>query len=118
MQCEINKTVSVVQRWLGLSSIIFHPQWEGGLGVPNVEWIYRSTRFSHLVKMLNNDDQYVRNLVCSFLFLDMRSIASSASKETQWETGHQFYWFWSLVRLAVPERSLRPTRSVPGVGVV
>lgn len=31
----------------------FHPQWEGGLGVPNVAWIYTSIQISHLLNMLN-----------------------------------------------------------------
>ena len=76
--CAMNdKLVSLVRSWLGLNShstrnIIFHPQWEGGLGVPNVEWIYTSMRISHLLRMLNNDDEDVRKLARSSLFLDMR----------------------------------------------
>ncbi len=40
-----NKTVSLVRKWFGLNThstrdVIFHPQWEGGLGVPIVTWIY------------------------------------------------------------------------------
>ena len=76
--CEMNdKTVSLVRKWFGLNShstrdIIFHPQWEGGLGVPNVEWIYTSMRISHLLKMLNSDDKDVRELARSPLFLELR----------------------------------------------
>ena len=59
---EMNdKTVSLVRKWSGLNShcshdINFHPQWEAGLGVPNVKWINTSMRISHLLKMLDSDD--------------------------------------------------------------
>ena len=86
---EMNtKTVSVVRRWFGLNShstrdIIFHPQWEGGLGVPNVEWIYTSMRISHLLRMLNNDDKDVRELARSSLFLDMRRRKVPVAREAE-----------------------------------
>ena len=72
-----NKIVSLVRKWFGLNThstrdIIFHPQWEGGLGVPNIEWIYTSMRISHLLNMLNSDDKDVRELARSSLFLDLR----------------------------------------------
>ncbi len=72
-----NKTVSLVQKWFGLNThstrdVIFHPQREGGLGVPNVIWIYTSIRISHLLNMLNNDDKDIRELARSSLFLDLR----------------------------------------------
>ncbi len=78
VQSEMNnKTVSLVRKWFGLNihstrDIIFHPQWEGGLGVPNVIWIYTSMWISHLLNMLNNDDKDVRELARSSLFLDLR----------------------------------------------
>ncbi len=73
----MTKTVSLVRKWFGLNThstrdVIFHPQWEGGLGVPNVTWIYTSMRISHLLHMLNNDDKDVRELARSSLFLDLR----------------------------------------------
>ena len=45
---------------------------EGGLGVPNLEWIYTATRISHLLRMLNNDDQTVRAMARGSLLLDLR----------------------------------------------
>ena len=55
-----NKTVQLVRKWIHLNatttrSIIFMKKSEGGLGVPNIEWIYTATRISHLLCMLNND---------------------------------------------------------------
>jgi hypothetical protein len=72
-----NQVVSVVRKWFGLNThttrdIIFQPKQEGGLGVPNVEWIYNATRLSHLTNMLNSDDRTVRELARSSLFLDMK----------------------------------------------
>ncbi len=72
-----NKIVSLVRKWFGLNThstryIIFHPQWEGGLGVPNLIWIYTSMWISHLLNMLNNDDKDIRELARSSLFLDLR----------------------------------------------
>ena len=72
-----NKVVSLVRKWLGLNThatrdIIFQPKQEGGLGAPNVEWIYNSTRLSHLTNMLNSDDRTVRELARASLFLDMK----------------------------------------------
>ena len=75
---ELNdRIVLSVRKWLGLSNhttgdIIFHSKQEGGLGVPNIEWIYNATRLSHLINMLNSDDNTVRELARSSLFLDMR----------------------------------------------
>ena len=72
-----DKTVHLVRQWTGLNThrtrdIIFHSKREGGLGVPNFEWTYIATRLSHLLNMLNNDDQYVRELARSSLFVDMK----------------------------------------------
>ena len=44
---------------------------EGGLGVPNIEWIYTATRISHLLRMLNNDDPTVRTMARGSLLLDL-----------------------------------------------
>ncbi len=83
-----NKTVSLVRKWFGLNThstrdVIFHPQWEGGLGVPNVTWIYTSVRISHLLNMLNNDDKEVRELARSSLFLDLRRRKVPLGRETE-----------------------------------
>ncbi len=43
--------------------IIFQSGRGGGLGVPNIEWIYTASRTGHLLNMLNNDDTSVRELV-------------------------------------------------------
>ena len=72
-----NKTVEAVRKWLGLNShstrdIIFLSHKEGGLGVPNVEWIYTTARLTHLISMLNNDDAAVRELARASLLLDLR----------------------------------------------
>ncbi len=118
-----NKTVSLVRKWFGLNThstrdVIFHVQWEGGLGVPNVTWIYTSMRISHLLNMLNNDDKDIRELTRSSMFLDLRRRKVPLGrdtepqfpwlqKETQRETGHSFCWLWCLVRLSGPEWPLR-----------
>ena len=83
-----DKTVSLARKWFGLNShstrdIIFHPQWEGGLGLPNVEWIYTSMRISHLLKMLNNDDKDVRELARSSLLLDLRRRKVPLARESE-----------------------------------
>ena len=72
-----DKTVHLVRQWTGLNThttrdIIFHSKREGGLSVPNFEWTHIATRLSHLLNMLNNDDQYVRKLARSSLFLDLK----------------------------------------------
>ena len=71
-----NRTVQRVRQWFGLNThttrdIIFHSQREGGLGVPDIEWTYISTRLSHLLNMLNSDDRTVRELARASLLLDM-----------------------------------------------
>ncbi len=43
--------------------IIFQSGRGGGLGVPNIEWIYTASRTGHLLNMLNNDSTSVRELV-------------------------------------------------------
>ncbi len=83
-----NKTVSLVRKWFGLNTystrdVIFHPQWEKGLGVPNVIWIYTSMRISHLLNMLNNDDKDVRELARSSLFLDLRRCKVLLGRESE-----------------------------------
>ena len=127
-----NKTVSLVRKWFGLNShstrdIILHPQWEGGLGVPNVEWIYTSMRISHLLKMLNNDDKDVRELARSSLFLDLRKRKGPGSQSpTSWDSGGNPVGnltpvplvLGGLVRLARSERPLYPHRTVSGVAAV
>ncbi len=104
-----NKTVSSVRKWFGLNThstrdVIFHPQWEGGLGVPNVTWIYTSMRISHLLNMLNNDDKEVRELARSSLFLDLRRHKVPLGRESE----PQFLGFkrtpagnWTLILLAL-----------------
>ncbi|CAB1456514.1 unnamed protein product [Pleuronectes platessa] len=72
-----NKTVEAVRRWLGLNThttrdILFLSHKEGGLGVPNVEWTYTTTRLTHLIRMLNNDEAAVRELARASLLLDLR----------------------------------------------
>ncbi|CAB1424613.1 unnamed protein product [Pleuronectes platessa] len=72
-----NKTVEAVRRWLGLNThstrdILFLSHKKGGLGVPNVEWTYTTTRLTHLIRMLNNDDAAVRELARASLLLDLR----------------------------------------------
>ena len=66
LQVMNNKTVEAVRRWLGVNThssrdILFLSHKEGGLGVPNVEWTYTTTRLTHLIRMLNNDDAAVRD---------------------------------------------------------
>ncbi len=83
-----NKTVATVRRWLGLNShttrdFIHHSAREGGLGVPDIEWTYISTRLAHLVQMLNNDDQTVREMARASLFLDMKKRKVPQAKETE-----------------------------------
>ena len=83
-----NKTVSLVRKWFALNThstrdIIFHPQQEGGLGVPNVSWIYISMRVSHLLCMLNNDDRDVRELARSSLFLHLRRRKVPLARESE-----------------------------------
>ena len=72
-----NKTVEAVRRWLGLNThstrdVLFLSHKEGGLGVPNVEWTYTTTRLTHLIRMLNNNDAAVRELARASLLLDLR----------------------------------------------
>ena len=62
-----NKTVQVVRKWLGLNThstqcFIFQKKQDGGLGIPNCMWEYTAARQSHLVNMLNCDDNSVRHL--------------------------------------------------------
>ncbi len=83
-----NKTVSLVRKWFGLNThstrdVIFHVQWEGGLGVPNVTWIYTSMRISHLLNMLNNDDKDIRELTRSSMFLDLRRRKVPLGRDTE-----------------------------------
>ena len=71
-----NRTVKTVRRWFGMNShttrdVIHHSRREGGLGVPDFEWTYFSTRLSHLLCMLNNDDDTVREMARASLFLDL-----------------------------------------------
>lgn len=71
-----NKTVQLVRKWLSLNthttrSIIFMNKSEGGLGIPNTEWIYTATRVKHLLHMLNNDDPTVREVARRSLLLDL-----------------------------------------------
>ena len=71
-----NKTVQRVREWFGLSThttrdLIFHSKREGGLGVPDIEWTYLSTRLAHLLNMLNSDDRAVRELARASLILDL-----------------------------------------------
>lgn len=114
---EMNKKIEgLVRKWFGLNThstrdIIFHPQWEGGLGVPNVMWIYTGMRISHLMNMLNSDDKDVSEFARSSLFLDLSKHKVLLAKESEphflgfkrkssGETRLTFSWFWRLVRLA------------------
>ena len=83
-----NKTVQAVRKWLGLNShstrdLIFLSHKEGGLGVPNVEWVYTATRLTHLLSMLNNDDVTVRELARASLLLELRKRKVSLAKAGQ-----------------------------------
>ena len=67
----------MVRQWTGLNThttrdIIFQTKQEGGLGVPNFEWTYIATRLGHLLNMLNNNDQHVREQARASLFLDLQ----------------------------------------------
>ena len=71
-----NRTVQLVRKWVGLNThstrdILFLSYGEGGLGVPNVEWIYAAIRLSHLLHMLNNDGT-IREMARASFLLDMR----------------------------------------------
>ena len=104
-----NKTVQLVWKWIHLNttinttrSIIFMKKSEGGLGVPNIEWIYSATRTSHLLRMLNNDDLTVRAMARGSLLLDLRKrkIPLAPRGEPSF-LGHQAgQRFWSQLRLA------------------
>lgn len=74
-----NKTVQLVRKWLSLnthttSSILFMNKSEGGLEIPNIEWIYTATRVKHLLHMLNNDDHTVREVARRSLLLDLSKL--------------------------------------------
>lgn len=86
---EMNKKIEgLVRKWFGLNThstrdIIFHPQWEGGLGVPNVMWIYTGMRISHFMNMLNSDDKDVSEFARSSLFLDLSKHKVLLAKESE-----------------------------------
>ncbi len=82
--------VKLVRKWLCLNShttrdIIFQSRRDGGLGVPNIEWIYTASRTGHLLNMLNNDDISVRELARESLFLHLqrRKIPAASCNEPQ-----------------------------------
>ncbi|KAK0132961.1 Peptidyl-prolyl cis-trans isomerase FKBP7 [Merluccius polli] len=85
-----NATVNIVRKWLCLNTrttrdILFQPRNTGGLGVPNIEWLYTSSRIGHLLSMLNNDDMTVRELARESLFLHLqrRKIPIASQNEPQ-----------------------------------
>jgi hypothetical protein len=83
-----NKTVSLVRKWLGLNThstrdIIFQARGDGGLGVPNIEWVYTATRTNHLLKMLNCDDVTVREMARESLLLHMQRRKIPPAKENE-----------------------------------
>ena len=103
-----NKTLlQLVGKWIHLNttttrSIIFMKKSEGGLGFPNIEWIYSATRTSHVLRMLNNDDLTVRAMARGSLLLDLRKrkIPLAPRGEPSF-LGHQAgQRFWSQLRLA------------------
>ena len=56
---------------------------EGGLGVPDFEWTYITTRLSHLLNMLNNDDSTVREMARASLFLDLGKCKVPLARESE-----------------------------------
>ena len=56
---------------------------EGGLGVPDFEWTYITTRLSHLLNMLNNDDSTVREITRASLFLDLGKRKVPLARESE-----------------------------------
>lgn len=85
-----NETVKLVRKWFCLNSrttrdIIFQPRRDGGLGVPNIEWLYTASRTGHLLNMFNNDDMTVRELSRESLFLHLqrRKIPAASTNESQ-----------------------------------
>ena len=66
-------------------AILFQPIREGGLGVPNIEWVYTATRTSHLINMLNNDDSTVREMARESLIQHMqrRKVPPALENEPQ-----------------------------------
>ena len=80
-----NKTVSLVRKWLGLNThstrdIIFQARGDGGLGVPNIEWVYTAIRTNHPLKMLNCDDVARESLL---LHMQRRKIPPAKENERQ-----------------------------------
>ncbi|CAB1440765.1 unnamed protein product [Pleuronectes platessa] len=95
-----NKTVEAVRKWLGLNTystrdILLLSHKEGGLGVPNVEWTYTTTRLTHLIRMLNNDDATVGTW---FLCKPQASFQSNLKQASR--------MFWS--ELSLPECHMFP----------
>ncbi len=72
-----NKVVCLVRKWFGLNThstrdIIVQSKQDSGFGVPTVEWIYNTTKLSYLINVLNSDDETVRELARSSLFVEMK----------------------------------------------
>ncbi len=93
-QCTLSilndEMVKLVRKWLCLNShttrdIIFQSRRDGGLGAPNIEWIYTASRTGHLLNMLNNDDTSVRELARESLFLHLQrhKIPAASCNEPQ-----------------------------------
>ena len=94
-----NKTVHLVRKWMGLNThstrdLIFHKRSEGGLGVPNVEWIYTATRINHLVRMLNIDDAAVREQARASLLLDLSKSHTQQQRPTFWDSEKSLVGNW------------------------
>ncbi|CAL8238213.1 unnamed protein product, partial [Merluccius merluccius] len=88
---ELNdKTVRAVRKWVGLNThstrdIIFQSRRDGGLGVPNIEWVYTATRTAHLLNMLSSDDLKLREMARESLLLHLqrRKVPPAVENEPQ-----------------------------------
>ena len=98
-QTELNdRIVSMVIRWIGLNSqstrdVLFHRAREGGLGVPNIEWVYVAARVFNLLRMLNSHDSAVRELARAPLHLRRNKAPPSTSEDAS------FLGFKKMTRL-------------------
>ena len=83
-----NKTVRLVRKLAGINShstrdIIFQPRRDGGLGVPNIEWIKTAIRTSHLLNMLKNSDPTVREMARASLIQHLGKIPFAKDNDEQ-----------------------------------
>ncbi len=76
---EMDSKVScVIRAMFGLypkatDKVFFVGRLHGGLGVKKPSNVYRATRISNLIKMLNHEEENIRNMARESLSLDMRS---------------------------------------------